>query len=90
MDFMDYFCYTVCHMEFLKEILPYVQLALGFLVVVGVLLQQSDASIGSVFGGGNDAGGIAHTRRGAEKIIFNGTVVVSILFVFSVIFGLLA
>ena len=83
------FCYTVSHMEFLNGILPYLHIALGFLLVVGILIQQSDASLGAVFGGGNDAGGASRTRRGIEKTIFNGTIVIAILFIISVILGLL-
>lgn len=76
-------------MEFLTGILPYTQVALGLLLVVGILIQQSDASLGAVFGGGNDAGGVKRTRRGPEQTLFNGTVAISIAFVLSVLLGLL-
>ena len=49
-----------------------------------ILVQQSDAGLGAVFGG-SDGGGINRTRRGSEKIIFNATIVVSTLFVLSVL-----
>jgi len=76
-------------MELLGGILPYAQISLAILVIAGILMQQSDASLGAVFGGGNDAGGPKRTRRGAEKILFNGTVVIAVLFVLSSILPLL-
>ncbi len=76
-------------MAFLEGILPYMQLALSFLLVVGILMQQSDASLGAVFGGGNDAGGGSRTRRGMEQTLFNATIAIAILFVLSVVVGLL-
>jgi preprotein translocase subunit SecG len=76
-------------MESFTGILPYIQMVLAVLLVVGVLMQQSDASLGAVFGGGNDAGGIKRTRRGLEKILFNGSITVSILFVLSSLIALL-
>lgn len=48
-----------------------------------ILMQQSDAGLGAVFGG-TDGGGINRTRRGSEKIIFQATIVIGILFVLSV------
>ena len=76
-------------MEFFNGILPYIQLTLSLLLVIGILVQQSDASLGAVFGGGNDAGGSARTRRGPEKTIFNATIIISVLFVIAVVLGLL-
>ena len=51
----------------LMQILPIAQIIFAVLLILGVLLQQTDASLGAVFGGGNEAGGVAHTRRGFEK-----------------------
>lgn len=68
--------------------LPYIQIALAVLIVAGVLLQQSETALGSTFGGA-DSGTSFHTRRGAEKFLFVGTIVVSILFVASCITALL-
>ena len=53
-------------------------------MVALILLQQSDAGLGAVFGGGS-SGAINRTRRGGEKIIFNICIVVSVLFVLSVL-----
>lgn len=52
-----------------------------------VLIQQSDAGLGSAFGGGDDMAG-THTKRGAEKILFNLTIILGILFVLSTFLAL--
>ena len=67
-------------MQFLARILPYIQLILSAILVAVVLLQQSDASLGGAFGGGDDSGAVRHTRRGAEKVLFNTTIITGILF----------
>lgn len=63
-------------------ILPIIQIILSVILVAGILLQSSAAGLGGAIGGGSDnvdAG--YHTRRGAEKMLFNGTIIVAILFV---------
>lgn len=60
--------------------IPYIQIVLSLLLIGGVLLQQTDAGLGSAFGGGDGFSSGHHTKRGAEKIIFNTTIVVAILF----------
>ena len=74
-------------MAILATYLPYIQIALALLIVGGVMLQHSETSLGGAFGGG-DSGTSFHTRRGAEKFLFNGTIVVSILFVATCIIAL--
>jgi preprotein translocase subunit SecG len=66
-------------METLAAILPYVQVILAVLLVAGVLLQRSEAGLGEAFGGA-DSASFGHTRRGAEKTIFNATIAVAALF----------
>ena len=70
------------------RILPYIQIILSFLLIAGVLLQRSEASLGSAFGGDSATGG-RFMRRGFEKILFNATVVVAILFALSAFASLL-
>lgn len=64
------------------QILPYIQIVLSLLLVGGVLLQRSEASLGSAFGGDGSTGG-RFMRRGLEKILFNATVIVAIFFTIS-------
>jgi len=46
----------------------------------GVLLQQSEAGAGGAFGGGDGFSSGHHTKRGIERVLFVGTIIVSILF----------
>ena len=61
-------------------IIPYVQIVLSVLLILGVLLQQSEASLGGAFGGNDGFSSGHHTKRGAEKTIFIATVAIAILF----------
>ncbi|MFZ2484685.1 MAG: preprotein translocase subunit SecG [Minisyncoccia bacterium] len=64
------------------QILTYIQIVLSLLLIAGVLLQRSEASLGSAFGGDSAMGG-RFMRRGFEKILFNATITVAVLFVIS-------
>lgn len=75
-------------MEFLSSVLPYVQIALAVLITATVLLQQSDAGLGSAFGGG-DSDNITRTRRGFEKVLFRSTIVFTVLFVLASVAALI-
>lgn len=66
----------------MAQILPYIQIILSILLVVGILLQRSEASLGGAFGG-SDATGGKFARRGFEKLLFNATLVLALLFVLS-------
>ena len=70
------------------QILPYIQILLSLLLIAGVLLQRSEASLGSAFGGDSASGG-HFMRRGFEKILFNATLVVAVLFALSAFGSLL-
>ena len=69
----------------IASILPYIQIGLAVVLATMVLIQQTDASMGAAFGGSGGGEGIERTRRGLERTIFQGTIVVAILFVISVI-----
>jgi protein translocase SecG subunit len=64
----------------MSSILPYIQIFLAVILITAILMQQTDASLGAVFGGG-DSGGSGRTRRGFEKTLFKATIVIAILFV---------
>ena len=72
----------------IASVLPYIQIGLAILLSAMVLLQQTDASVGAAFGGSGGGEGIERTRRGIERTLFQGTIVVSILFVISVVASL--
>lgn len=61
----------------MAQILNILQLVFAVLLVVFILIQQRGTGLGGVFGG---EGGVYRTKRGAEKIIFIGTIILSFLF----------
>ena len=63
----------------IQAVLPYIQLALSVLLVAAILLQQTGSGLGGAFGGDNFSSGF-HTRRGSEKILFNATITLAVLF----------
>ncbi len=67
-------------MEAIVSALPYAIIVLSPLLIVGIVLQQRGASLGGAFGGDNFASTF-YKRRGAEKFLFNATIVVAILLV---------
>lgn len=71
----------------IKAILPIIQIVLAVILMVGVLLQQSEAGMGGAFGG-SDSVSTWRTRRGFEKFLFVATIIVSILFVASALVAL--
>jgi preprotein translocase subunit SecG len=74
-------------MEFLKGILPYIQIVISILLVATILLQQRGSSLGGAFGGDNFSAAF-HTRRGLEKTLFQSSIVFAILFALSAFLAL--
>jgi preprotein translocase subunit SecG len=75
-------------MEILRATLPYAQITLSLLLIIGIVLQQRGAGLGGAFGGDNFASTF-YKRRGAEKFLFNATIVIALLFVLSAVLGFL-
>jgi len=61
----------------MKEYLPIAQIIVSLLLIFFILLQQRGTALGPAFGG---SGGFWVSRRGLEKKIFWGTVVLAVLF----------
>ncbi|HEY6737172.1 MAG TPA: preprotein translocase subunit SecG [Candidatus Saccharimonadia bacterium] len=57
------------------------------LLVLCILIQTRGQSLGATFGGETS---YYRSRRGAEAVIFNATIVLAVVFVLSVILSLLA
>lgn len=53
------------------------QVIFASLLVAAILLQSQGTGLGAAFGGG---GSIYRTKRGAEKIIFRGTIALAVIF----------
>jgi preprotein translocase subunit SecG len=68
---------------FVRDALRIAQLILALSLIALILMQSRGTSLGSVFG---QEGSVFHTRRGAERILFNVTIGVALAFlVFSVL-----
>lgn len=66
-------------MEIVTTALPYAQIILSILLIGAIILQQTGSSLGGAFGGDNFSAGF-HTRRGFEKLLFNATIIIAVLF----------
>ncbi len=64
-------------MQTLKNLLPWIQMALAILLIISILLQQRGTGLSGVFGG---EGAVYRTRRGVERTIFIATIVLAVLF----------
>jgi len=73
------FCYHTRYMT-LINVLPVLQIILSVLLVIVILLQRSEESLGGAFGGSDSIDTVKNTRRGSEKTIFQAAIVIAILF----------
>jgi preprotein translocase subunit SecG len=76
-------------METISNILQWTQIILSVLLIVVIMLQQSGAGLGGAFGGSDETGG-SRTKRGLEKVLFNTTIVIAILFAVSSLIALIS
>lgn len=63
-------------------ILKYTQAIVAIILIVAILIQNRSSGLSSTFGG---TGTISTTKRGAEKLVFRATIVLSVIFVLSAI-----
>jgi len=61
----------------LDTVLTYSQIAVAAFLIMLILIQPKGVGLGQVFGG---EGNVYRTKRGAEKIVFNATIFLSVLF----------
>ncbi len=69
-------------MQLISSALPFIQIIVSILLIAAVLLQTRGSSVGGAFGG-SDVGTTFYTRRGGEKMLFNATIVLGIVFALS-------
>jgi preprotein translocase subunit SecG len=67
-------------------ILQFVTIASGVLLMASILLQQRGASLGAGFG---SSGELFTTRRGLDKNLYEATIILAVIFVLSILTGLL-
>lgn len=70
----------------IDSILQIIMFASAILIVLSILLQQRGASLGAGFGG---SGELYTTRRGIDKNLFDVTVVLTVIFVLSILAGII-
>ena len=59
------------------QVLPIIQIVLSVLLVTAILLQARGGDIGSTFGGGGE---VYRTKRGIERWLFIGTIILGLAF----------
>lgn len=74
--------------DIVRSVLPYVQIILAVILTAAILVQRSEAGLGAGFGA-DSFSSAHHERRGFEKTLFWGTIVVAIIFVALAIVSLL-
>lgn len=67
-------------------ILQIITVASAILMIACILLQQRGASLGAGFG---SSGELFTTRRGLDKNLYEATIVLAVIFVLSILVGLL-
>jgi preprotein translocase subunit SecG len=67
-------------------ILQIITITSAILMVLAILLQQRGASLGAGFG---SSGELFTTRRGIDKNLFEVTIILSVIFVLSILAGLI-
>lgn len=70
----------------LDGILQITGLVSAILMILCILLQQRGASLGAGFG---STGELYTTRRGIDKSLFEATIVLAVVFVMSILVGLI-
>lgn len=58
-------------------LLNLIQIISAIILIAAILLQNKGTGLGAAFGGG---GNVYRTKRGAEKILFWGTIALAIVF----------
>lgn len=70
----------------IDTILQFITIGSAALMIIAILLQQRGATLGAGFGA---SGELYTTRRGFDKNLFEVTIVFAVIFVLSILTGLL-
>lgn len=71
----------------MRDLFNIITLVSAILLTAGILLQSRGQSLGVSFGGDSN---FYRSRRGPEKVLFNITIVLAIVFVLSIVLGILS
>ena len=69
----------------MKPVISLIQVILGVLLILVIIIQQKGSGLGSAFGADL---GFYRTKRGAEKILFYATIILSLAFIIASLIGL--
>lgn len=69
----------------MNPVISLIQIILGVLLILVIIIQQKGTGMGSAFGADM---GFYRTKRGAEKLLFYATIILSTAFVLSALIGL--
>jgi len=69
----------------MQRALEIIEIVLAVLLMISILLQHRGTSLGGAFGG---EGNVYRSKRGVEKLLFNSTIVIAILFVIGAILNI--
>jgi preprotein translocase subunit SecG len=70
----------------INSIIEIIMIGSAVLMIIAILLQQRGATLGAGFG---SSGELYTTRRGVDKNLFEVTIVFAVIFVMSILAGLL-
>lgn len=70
----------------MKQAVYLIQIIIGILLILVIIIQQKGSGLGSAFGGDL---GFYRTKRGAEKLLFYVTIILSTALILTSIIGLL-
>ena len=70
----------------IDAILQFITVGSAILMIFAILLQQRGASLGAGFG---SSGELYTTRRGLDRNLFEATIVLTVVFILSILVGLL-
>lgn len=71
----------------MKTLFDVLTVVSALLMILCILIQTRGSSLGAAFGGDTS---YYRSRRGAEAVIFNATIVLAVVFVLSVVLSILS
>jgi len=70
----------------MQQVIFLIQIIVGVLLILVILIQQKGTGLGTAFGGDMS---FYRTKRGAEKLLFYATIVLSTIFILVSLLGLI-
>jgi protein translocase SecG subunit len=71
----------------MKSLFNFVTIISALFMILFILIQSRGSSLGAAFGGDTS---YYRSRRGAEAVIFNATIVLAVIFVLSIVLSILS